>query len=691
MSYAPDNDKESAAEQGSLNLKLGKRGPFHPNAASVFLKGRLGTRVQGRMEKGRQVVKASSTTAHQPMSVAWLIGQQRAINSRLVPYKGFVKLADINTSQHGLWCISIPMRGAAISCRKETATLGLLLVRYINESPFNSIGLLIRLGSTRIFSKHMQITPPSPIEPQAPTVLSLSPKAGWSERPGFSVVNRSSVLPRLVIYRFPQVLCNHLCRNWADGCVLTSVVGATLELTDRMSSPTSTAAHDPTIPRPTTVPFKSRSLEPSRARMLLFKSPLRKHKAAMDSSPLHPFQAPTQSPFLQSPAAIPPRTTSSNFSVSTVPPSSANPNSKSISESNWLSGSAASTSQTTTPGHTRHQSRKASVTSSTSFPSNAMAQQSPPPDPSRFATEDFFLNTKRLWTEQKDKVLTAPYDYLNGHPGKDFRSALVNAFDAFLEVPKESKETITKVVSMLHTASLLVDDVEDNSLLRRGLPVAHTIYGIPQTINSSNYIYFVALQELQKLKNPKVVNIFAEELLNLHRGQGMDLYWRDTLTCPTEDEYLEMVGNKTGGLFRLGIKLMQAESRSLTDCIPLVNVIGLIFQIADDYQNLWSKEYTANKGMCEDLTEGKFSFPVIHSIRSNPSNSQLLNILRQKTTNEEVKRYAVSYMQSTGSFEYTKKVVYTLIERARRMADELDEGRGRAALVHKILDRVVIE
>ncbi|KAK0745354.1 isoprenoid synthase domain-containing protein [Apiosordaria backusii] len=463
-----------------------------------------------------------------------------------------------------------------------------------------------------------------------------------------------------------------------------------------MSSPTSTAAYDPPIPRPTTVPFKSRSLEPSRTRMLLFKGSLRKQKAAMDASPLHPSSssnpaAAPHSSFLQSPAVIPPRTTSSNFSASTAPPLPTKTNSKGIPESNCLSGSAANTSQAT-PGHTRHRSRKASLNSSSSFPSHAMAQAPPPPpDPSRFATEDFFLNTKRLWTEQKDKVLTAPYDYLNGHPGKDFRSALVNAFDAFLEVPKESKEVITKVVSMLHTASLLVDDVEDNSLLRRGLPVAHTIYGIPQTINSSNYIYFVALQELQKLKNPKVVNIFAEELLNLHRGQGMDLYWRDTLTCPTEDEYLEMVGNKTGGLFRLGIKLMQAESRSLTDCIPLVNVIGLIFQIADDYQNLWSKEYTANKGMCEDLTEGKFSFPVIHSIRSNPSNSQLLNILRQKTTNEEVKRYAVSYMESTGSFEYTKKVVHTLIERARRMADELDEGRGRAVLVHKILDRVVIE
>lgn len=319
-----------------------------------------------------------------------------------------------------------------------------------------------------------------------------------------------------------------------------------------------------------------------------------------------------------------------------------------------------------------------------------MANPQSPPDPNRYATEDFNATVKR-WNEDKDKIVTGPFDYLYAHPGKDLRSQLIKAFDAWLEVPPESLEVITKVIGLLHTASLLVDDVEDNSLLRRGFPVAHTIFGIPQTINSSNYVYFCALQELSKLKNPqKVINIFTEELLNLHRGQGMDLFWRDTLTCPTEDDYLEMVGNKTGGLFRLGIKLMQAESRSLIDCVSLVNIIGLIFQIGDDYKNLFSKEYSENKGMCEDLTEGKFSFPVIHSIRSDPSNLQLLNILKQKTTSEEVKRYAVSYMESTGSFDYTRRVLAVLVERARKMIDEIDEGRGRSKGVHRILDKMAI-
>ncbi|EXJ93269.1 hypothetical protein A1O1_01661 [Capronia coronata CBS 617.96] len=298
------------------------------------------------------------------------------------------------------------------------------------------------------------------------------------------------------------------------------------------------------------------------------------------------------------------------------------------------------------------------------------------------------------WTEQKEKIILGPYDYLFSHPGKDIRSALITAFDGFLHVPSRSLEVIRKVVGMLHTSSLLIDDVQDGSILRRGIPVAHNIFGTAQTINSANYVYFLALQELQHLENKEeAIEIFTSEMLNLHRGQGMDLYWRDTLTCPTEDDYLEMVQNKTGGLFRLAVKLMQAESpeKGRLDCVPLVNLMGLVFQICDDYLNLSSSVYTKNKGLCEDLTEGKFSFPVIHSIRSNPSNLQLINILKQKPTDVEVKKYAVQYMEGTGSFEYTRKVVQELKQKASALIAEMDGGSGNGNEVNLILDRMEVD
>ena len=298
------------------------------------------------------------------------------------------------------------------------------------------------------------------------------------------------------------------------------------------------------------------------------------------------------------------------------------------------------------------------------------------------------------WNGHKDKIVMGPYHYLYAHPGKDFRTSLVQAFDAFLKVPSASLATITKVVGMLHTSSLLIDDVQDSSTLRRGIPVAHNIFGTAQTINSANYVYFLALQELQHLKNrDDAIHIFTIELLNLHRGQGMDLYWRDTLTCPTEDDYLEMVQNKTGGLFRLAVQLMQAESaeRERVDCVPLVNLMGLIFQICDDCLNLSSSTYTKNKGLCEDLTEGKFSFPIIHAIRNNPANLQLINILKLKTQDDDVKRYAVKYMESTGSFQYARKVVRELKTKAAKLITDLDHGTGRGDEIRRILDQMDVE
>lgn len=91
----------------------------------------------------------------------------------------------------------------------------------------------------------------------------------------------------------------------------------------------------------------------------------------------------------------------------------------------------------------------------------------------------------------QDKLLLEPYEYLEANPGKDFRSKMILAFDSWIKVPSsEDREMIKRIVSMLHTASLLVDDVEDGSELRRGAPVAHKIFGVVSSTSvSSRWIH----------------------------------------------------------------------------------------------------------------------------------------------------------------------------------------------------------
>ena len=150
-------------------------------------------------------------------------------------------------------------------------------------------------------------------------------------------------------------------------------------------------------------------------------------------------------------------------------------------------------------------------------------------------------------------------------------------------------------------------------------------------------------------------------MLELHHGQGMEIWWRDNFVSPSEDEYQQMVMRKCGGLFNLGVRLMQLFSAHYTNNFDkLCQLLSLFFQIRDDYCNLISKEYANNKSYCEDLTEGKFSFPIIHAINTRESDTRIIHILKQRTQDVELKRYCVRLLHEFGSIEYTKQTCQNL-------------------------------
>lgn len=272
----------------------------------------------------------------------------------------------------------------------------------------------------------------------------------------------------------------------------------------------------------------------------------------------------------------------------------------------------------------------------------------------------------------------------------------MEAFNTWLHVPPEQLKIIGDVVNMLHNASLMIDDIEDGSQLRRGNPVAHKIYGVAQTINAANYAYFLAYKELGALRNemttPSELDaIVTTELLSLHRGQGLDILWRDTLSCPSEEEYISMVNQKTGGLLRIGIRLMMAcaTTNRDVDYVLLVNLIGVFFQIRDDYMNLQSTEYSVNKGFAEDLTEGKFSFPIVHGIRADQSNRQILNVLQKRPETPTLKLHIVEHLRNrTKSFDYTLSVMSSMEHQVLQEIARLGGNKGLEAVIDHLHVRV---
>nr|GAT55621.1 predicted protein [Mycena chlorophos] len=272
------------------------------------------------------------------------------------------------------------------------------------------------------------------------------------------------------------------------------------------------------------------------------------------------------------------------------------------------------------------------------------------------------------WPAEQEERVLAPYTYLTQIPGKDSSGKVLAAFNTWINAPRAKLQHISKILAMLHDASLMIDDIEDESPLRRGQPVAHQVYGVPQTINAANYVYFLAYQEILSLVTPnstlspvELMSSINAELLSLHRGQGLDLFWRDTFSCPSEEEYMTMVNDKTSGLLRAGVKLLQAcgTANLETDYMPLVNLIGVFYQIRDDYSNLRNQDGS---------TPPK---------KADTSNRELLDILKKRPKTPTLKIQAISYLDNrTKSFEYTRLVLRKIEDQIRAEVERLGGNEG---------------
>ncbi|KAK6540067.1 hypothetical protein TWF694_008897 [Orbilia ellipsospora] len=258
-----------------------------------------------------------------------------------------------------------------------------------------------------------------------------------------------------------------------------------------------------------------------------------------------------------------------------------------------------------------------------------------------------------------DATTLAPYNYVASLSGKRVRKALVDAIDVWYKVPEDRMDLINSVVNLLHSSSLIIDDIEDGSVLRRGEPAAHMVFGTAQSINSANYLLIQSINEARDL-SAAGLSILMDELRNLHIGQGWDLATIFHTECPSMVEYIQIVDGKTGGLFRIigGLMRTEATQNGKVDIQELLTLLGRYYQIWDDYNDLISKD-----GSASDLDEGIYSFIMVHALtNSNPSDGlQIKSLLdlrsRQGSLTREQKALMMKVLARTKSLDYTVSVL----------------------------------
>ncbi|CAG7959530.1 unnamed protein product [Penicillium salamii] len=270
------------------------------------------------------------------------------------------------------------------------------------------------------------------------------------------------------------------------------------------------------------------------------------------------------------------------------------------------------------------------------------------------------------------------YSYINSLPSKNVRLRFILALDSWYKVPGKSLLIIEGVINFLHSSSLLLDDIQDDSSLRRGKPVAHQIFGTAQTINTATYLINEALCLVQML-SPSAVSVYSEEMRNLHLGQSYDLHWSHHSQKPTPEEYFNMVDGKTGGLFRLICRLMKSEATHNRDLNldHFATLLGRYFQIRDDYQNLLSAK---DKGFCEDFNKGKLSFPVMLAMRSKEFATIFSSIFNGHHSpgnlSLELKQYLLDQIADGEAFPQTKSVLNKLHLELLNLLGDIERSIG---------------
>ncbi|KAF5557547.1 geranylgeranyl diphosphate synthase [Fusarium mexicanum] len=243
------------------------------------------------------------------------------------------------------------------------------------------------------------------------------------------------------------------------------------------------------------------------------------------------------------------------------------------------------------------------------------------------------LNSR--WKSQRLKVADSPYNYILTLPSKGVRGAFIDSLNVWLDVTEDKTSVIKEVIGMLHNSSLIIDDFQDNSPLRRGKPSTHTVFGPAQAINTATYVIVKAIQKIQEIVSHDALADITGTITTIFQGQAIDLWWTANTIAPSIQEYLLMVNDKTGALFRLSLELLALNSgasisdSTLESLSSVVSLLGQYFQIRDDYMNLIDNKYTDQKGFCEDLDEGKYSLTLMHALQSD-SSGLLTNILSMR-------------------------------------------------------------
>ncbi|MFY3385507.1 polyprenyl synthetase family protein [Paracidovorax sp. MALMAid1276] len=274
--------------------------------------------------------------------------------------------------------------------------------------------------------------------------------------------------------------------------------------------------------------------------------------------------------------------------------------------------------------------------------------------------------------------------YIIAAGGKRLRPALLLLVCGALGYQGRHHHSLAAVVELIHTATLLHDDVVDASTLRRGRPTANETFGNPASVLVGDFLHTRSFQMMVEAGSMRIMEILSEATNVIAEGEVLQLMNMHDASLD-EAGYLRVIRSKTAKLFeasaRLGAVLADAPAALEETCAIYGQALGTAFQIIDDVLDYDGDAAEMGKNLGDDLREGKSTLPLIAAMqRGTPEQAHTVRQAIEEGSTDQLAAI-VEIVRATGALEITRAAAHAEARRAMAAAEQLPPNAYTTALL----------
>lgn len=283
------------------------------------------------------------------------------------------------------------------------------------------------------------------------------------------------------------------------------------------------------------------------------------------------------------------------------------------------------------------------------------------------------------------EAITEIGEYLRGGGGKRIRPALLLLSAKLFDYQGRGAIRLGAVVEIIHTATLVHDDIIDDAETRRGRPAANTQWGNSKCVLAGDWLYMQAFKVALQERNFRILDTLIDLTQQMVEGELLQMETLGRLI--SRDEYFDLIFRKTACLFavcmRMGAILGGATPEQEENLAQYGRDLGMAFQIVDDVLDLTASENVLGKPVASDLREGKVTMAVIHALeRCTPGEGRLIaRVVEERTVDGDTHGEVLDILNRCGSLDAASECALKYADLARNAICSFPDGEIKRALL----------